>query len=295
MLWSIWNISNNIELIADFFLNLNWNLHLRKPQRQWNNEISSLLALLYRLIWTALGWIYGLGIISLRLLFGFLLLLGPFVSLPLSFPAYFHLVSIVPSEVHSFLWKVAWCRPPTQDRFQILHSHFSSSPHICFICYANYESSDHLFIHCPFTWQLWEKFCLINLNWVVPNTTYTFISQWRSTPFTRKAKQIWSLCLHTLMWAIWKEKNLRLFEDQFGDTYSVWDFFLYLVASWAKTLFCFSCISFDTSIHNLGSLLLLHPALTFFLLLKKFFFDWSQKKEGYGLFGKKKQCNEGVR
>lgn len=38
------------------------------------------------------------------------------------------------------------------------------SPQICTLCFTNSKSNDHLFIQCPFTWQLWgELFHLINL------------------------------------------------------------------------------------------------------------------------------------
>lgn len=58
------------------------------------------------------------------------------------------------------------------------------------------------------------------------------------------------------MWAIWKERNRRLFEELYEDLTSVWDFFLYFVGSLADTHYSFSCISFDTFSCNLESLLL---------------------------------------
>lgn len=79
----------------------------------------------------------------------------------------------------------------------IRYTFSSRCPRICVLCHANSESNDQLFIHCPFTWQLWEKlYRLMNLNWVVTNNTHTFISQWRTTPLSRKAKKIWNLSLH---------------------------------------------------------------------------------------------------
>lgn len=46
------------------------------------------------------------------------------------------------------------------------------------------------------------------------------------------------------------------FENGYEDFSSVWDSFLYLVASWVKTNCDFSCIPFDTFTCNLGALLL---------------------------------------
>lgn len=93
---------------------------------------------------------------------------------------------------------------------------------------------------------LGKLFRLIILSWIAPNNTRS-ISLWRTTLVNRKAKKLWNLCLSALFCAIWKERNRRLFEDQYGDTPSMWDFFLYLVASWDRYTISFSCVSFNTS------------------------------------------------
>lgn len=107
----------------------------------------------------------------------------------------------------------------------------TNSPYLCSL-FSNSELNDHPFFQYPFTWHVWVKlFHLINLSWVAPFSILDLIVCWRSFLLRRKAKKIWNLCLHALPWAVWKERNRRLFKDIYGDLASVQDFFLFFVAS----------------------------------------------------------------
>lgn len=129
-------------------------------------------------------------------------------------------------KIQGFLWKLAWHRSLSQDFFQRLHHNIALSPLSCVLCFANSEYNDHLFIRGPFSWLLWGKlFKLINLCWVIPFDIPSLISLWRAFPLPPKPRKLWNLCLHALLWSIWKERTKRLFVDIFGDIYSVWDYF----------------------------------------------------------------------
>lgn len=81
-----------------------------------------------------------------------------------------------------------------------------------------------------------------------------------------------------------EKRNRRLFEDVRG-FYLIWDFFLCLVVSWAKTHNSFSCILFDTFICNWDRFSSLretdlwplpHPL---FSLSLKYFYSSKKKKQ----------------
>lgn len=61
------------------------------------------------------------------------------------------------------------------------------------------------------------------------------MSNWKVVPIRRKLRNLWWFCLHAMVWASWKERNLRLFEDSFGNLSSAWNQFLFLVASWTRS------------------------------------------------------------
>lgn len=61
-----------------------------------------------------------------------------------------------------------------------------------------------------------------------------FFSSWRMAHFGRTLARLWNLCLHALIWAIWKEGNNRVFDNLIGDWSSVRDSFLFKLVSWAR-------------------------------------------------------------
>lgn len=67
---------------------------------------------------------------------------------------------------------------------------------------------------------------------------------WRLLLVDRTLGKVWTLCFHTLIWAIWKGHNNRVFDSITGDLSSVWDSFLFLFASWVKKDCIFSSYSF---------------------------------------------------
>lgn len=68
------------------------------------------------------------------------------------------------------------------------------------------------------------------------------------------------LFVHALLWTIWKERNRRLFEDSYRNSSTIWDFFLFIVASWTRSSVSLSCITFKIFLRNFWSIL--HPRET---------------------------------
>lgn len=52
--------------------------------------------------------------------------------------------------------------------------------------------------------------------------------------FLKNSKKLSNLCIHALLWPIWKERNGRFFEDAYEDFTSIWDYY--------KMHYSFSCI-----------------------------------------------------
>lgn len=125
--------------------------------------------------------------------------------------------AVVPPKIQGLLRKIAWHRTLNQDHFQRLHTHISltlrpppsPNPNTPLICFANSESNDHLFVHCPFSWQLWRNlFRLIHYGWLLlsPPTLSSLNGETYWLPLLKTPKKLWNLYLHALMWLIWKKE-----------------------------------------------------------------------------------------
>lgn len=204
----------------------------------------------------------GVVIIPFSFLFGFLFLhLSQFSflfpSIRLSFS--FHLV---PSKFQGFLWLMIGGELSLRigSKCSIL---FPPSPS----SYASFVSltlnlTTTSSSNCPFTWKLWGRlFRLVNITWVALPSTLDLIA---TIHISKQAAKIWWLCLHDLLWTVWKKRKHRLFEDSFGNLSFVWDYFLFPVASWTRSSVILSSIPFNSLLCNFGSILF-HFVLFFFL------------------------------
>ena len=93
------------------------------------------------------------------------------LSLPHT-PLLFHLPKFLwsskaPSKVKAFFWLVAHRKVNTNDLLQLRRPYRSLNHQWCILCKGEGESIDHLFLHCPFTFGLWNKlFNLARIVWV---------------------------------------------------------------------------------------------------------------------------------
>lgn len=99
---------------------------------------------------------------------------------------------------------------------------------------------------------------LIDLSCVFPQKAFDLISLWQSLPPPQISTKFWVFCLHALIWAIWKERNRRVFENASADLSSVWDSFVYLVSSWSNCDRSFCSYSLVSFLCNFLSILLSH-------------------------------------
>ena len=85
----------------------------------------------------------------------------------------------------------------------------------CPLCGKAEEVLDHLLIHCPSIWALWSGLISIpGLHWVCPGLVKDLLSSWNYFPISKKTKRVWRAYPLSLFWAIWKERNKIVFEDE---------------------------------------------------------------------------------
>jgi hypothetical protein len=128
-------------------------------------------------------------------------------SLGSSFPAtVWHIWT--PSHCKVFVWLLLQRRIWTADRLMLREW---PNQYFCPLCYRNLETSDHLFIECPWSRQLWLEIS----SWtVLPSlqpqcwTTTWGVPEWfnklTGSSCSAKAKGLCSLII-LVCWAIWRE------------------------------------------------------------------------------------------
>ena len=48
-------------------------------------------------------------------------------------------------------------------------------------------------------------------------------------------KALWVCAVWAVLWGIWKERNLRTFNNEYNSAFGLWDKILYWVAIWVKS------------------------------------------------------------
>ena len=82
------------------------------------------------------------------------------------------------------------------------------------MCKCNGESVDHLLLHCPIALDLWSMILgLFGVYWVMPRSDVELLAFWQGQFVHHQNGHIWMVIPHCLMWCIWRERNVRIFED----------------------------------------------------------------------------------
>ena len=80
---------------------------------------------------------------------------------------------------------------------------------ICFMCRSNEESSQHLFVSCPFTILIWKKVKLslkLENGWNEDKFLECFQNWYFQNNLIRELAAF-------IFWFIWKDRNKKLFEE----------------------------------------------------------------------------------
>lgn len=139
----------------------------------------------------------------------------------------------VPYKVACFTWLVIRESVLTRDNLRKRGIPIVSR---CYLCGNDAETISHLFLYCRVTSQLWDLF--INLRgarWVMPGRTSELLLCWNTEIEFTTDKNRWKIVPATIWWTIWKERNLRCFEDTTNS--------LQKIKMKCILLFCFWCKS----------------------------------------------------
>ena len=102
------------------------------------------------------------------------------------------------------------------------------------LCGKAEEELNHLLIHCPLIWGLWEDLISIpSLAWVCPFSHKDLFLGWTFFSIRKRARKLWRSAPLCLLWAIWKEKNQIVFNDVPFSLTRLKSSFVSMLVSWA--------------------------------------------------------------
>ena len=177
-------------------------------------------------IWT----LKSLGKFSSKSLFTYL-------SHPCAIPSPFPVKQVwkppVPSRIKAFSWTVVLDRLNTMEMLQMRRPFLYLSPSWCVLCKSEGESANHLFMHCRFAKAIWDHFFeKLHWQWVMPGTIYDLFWQWTPVGLGELGKYFWRCLIHAVLWGIWRERNLGIFEGRSRSCNEVIDSIIQEVGSW---------------------------------------------------------------
>ncbi|KAJ1702140.1 hypothetical protein LUZ63_001919 [Rhynchospora breviuscula] len=121
-----------------------------------------------------------------------------------------------PPKVKVFLWLLLQERLLTQDNLLL-----RGWPNIqsCTNCRTPVvETATHLFIHCPFAQSFWDSI-QIHFNLRIINFATNLVDFWIHNR-SIIGKQ-WDIIWAAVSWALWKERNARIFSDQTSNHFTL--------------------------------------------------------------------------
>jgi len=204
------------DIVAEVWSNQGWNLSFRSPLNDWEiQRLVDFFGILEQFKGTStsqdgLFWNHNCnGNFSVKEAYK---KLNSFTHQVTGWPWKLIWKVKIPLKVSCFTWLLAKQAVLTQEN--LMKRGIQLSPR-CFLCGEEAETVNHLFLHCRITNILWSIF--INskgLLWVMPRNIVQALKIWSSFAYISGHKERWKIIPTCIWWSVWKERNLRCFQNK---------------------------------------------------------------------------------
>ena len=108
-------------------------------------------------------------------------------------------------------WKLTHNRLPTDENLEKRGINTASR---CRLCEADAESTDHIFIHCSFSNDLWTTLSSWFSNHIdlLKDFEHLFCKALKDD-LSPQIKSLWLAGITVTCWEIWRTRNRRVFDD----------------------------------------------------------------------------------
>jgi hypothetical protein len=112
------------------------------------------------------------------------------------------------------------------------------------LCKRDGESVDHILLHCDVASALWNNiYSRFGISWVMPRSVLDLVACWEKSERSRSATT-WKMVPIYIFWCIWRERNLRCFENLESSLEEVLELFLHMLYLWSMAFLYPLSISF---------------------------------------------------
>lgn len=141
---------------------------------------------------------------------------------------------LVPHRVEIFTWLAVLGKLNTRVKLVKLQI-IPESEISCVLCGESPECSNHLFLHCSFSCEIWQWWLKIwEVAWVFPSDLRNAFIQWKSPLSNSFFKRVWAAIFFIILWSLWKERNSRIFHQMSMTTKQIEDLILLRIGWWIK-------------------------------------------------------------
>ncbi|XP_057790741.1 uncharacterized protein LOC131007841 [Salvia miltiorrhiza] len=124
--------------------------------------------------------------------------------------------SFIPTRRSLVVWRILHNRLPTVDR---LIKQGMITPNVCPFCLSDEETISHIFWTCARVRPIWQELLQwFNMSHMLhdPDIGSVLVDSWQSD-FSSQVEAYWKAGVINLIWFLWRQRNLCIFEDDSWD------------------------------------------------------------------------------
>ena len=106
----------------------------------------------------------------------------------------------------------------------------------CCLCKREWESVDHLFLHCDFALCLWGYFFYAcGVTWSILRSIAQLFKAWRGNPLAGLGLILWKIIAFSILWSVWKERNKKILNGKEASWENLLSSVTLRIAKWDHT------------------------------------------------------------
>ncbi|XP_026416531.1 uncharacterized protein LOC113311964 [Papaver somniferum] len=118
--------------------------------------------------------------------------------------------SYVPHKVSFILWDTFHNSLPTRD--MLIRRGMEIESDRCLLYNTEMETVDHMFIHCSYSFEVWDYFIkAFKISWPLPGTLLQLFDAWKTNVLSGRSKEVRRIVHYAICWLLWKERSGRVF------------------------------------------------------------------------------------
>ena len=133
-----------------------------------------------------------------------------------------------------YAWEVWWGKVFTMKHLKKRGFQLTSNYPLC---RKAKEELNHILIHCPSVWRLWEGLIsILGIDWECLLLAKDLLLGRSCSPIRKIARRIWKAAPLYLVWAVWMERNRIVFDDVPFSISRLKTSFVSMLVSWAGSI-----------------------------------------------------------